>query len=405
MTMKCLIKRQEVISAKNILLVLGEYIWQREVIPPEIDELIALLNEANEFDTELAPVLALAATTGLRRGELSGLTSRSRRLRLAPLARRHGRQRRWRHRRDQDDEDPPGTLAEHRPGYYHDARSPPRRNGRPRRNTRYRGRRRRVRVLAGARLLGADATRVHDPPHATAPDNARSHQRERRGIDPCTPQVHKNRARPSAVGKGTPFKSCSRTTRSAVHPPTSRLPSTLGVWTSRNTRSSTLSSAARSSIVFSQATSQVFDSPKRFLTSAAISTSPCAACFLILPSNRVHQSSGVGSTPTSMPSYFATVRRMRPVATHVCSAAIWHPLLPIRLACPLTKQSTTPLGSTVAIPFDCQKGIDRTPPKRFVRMWRPDVLRFQRPVSGERRRLLQDHESRARYWCTADVDP
>lgn len=46
---------------------------KREVIPPEIDDLIALLNAANEFDTELAPVLALAATTGLRRGELSGL--------------------------------------------------------------------------------------------------------------------------------------------------------------------------------------------------------------------------------------------------------------------------------------------------------------------------------------------
>ena len=46
---------------------------KREVIPPEINDLIALLNAANEFDTELAPVLALAATTGLRRGELSGL--------------------------------------------------------------------------------------------------------------------------------------------------------------------------------------------------------------------------------------------------------------------------------------------------------------------------------------------
>ena len=38
-------------------------------------------------------------------------------------------------------------------------------------------------------------------------------------------------------------------------------------------------------------------------------------------------------------------------------------------------------------------------------MWRPDVLGFQRPVSGERGRLQQDHGSCALSWCTADVDP
>ncbi len=46
---------------------------KREVVPPEIDELIKLLNDANQHDMVLAPVLALAATTGMRRGELSGL--------------------------------------------------------------------------------------------------------------------------------------------------------------------------------------------------------------------------------------------------------------------------------------------------------------------------------------------
>ncbi len=46
---------------------------KREAIPPEIDELISLLSSANEHEPDLAPVLSLAATTGLRRGELAGL--------------------------------------------------------------------------------------------------------------------------------------------------------------------------------------------------------------------------------------------------------------------------------------------------------------------------------------------
>jgi integrase len=45
----------------------------REVMPPEIDELVALLNGAAEHAPDIAPVLSLAATTGMRRGELSGL--------------------------------------------------------------------------------------------------------------------------------------------------------------------------------------------------------------------------------------------------------------------------------------------------------------------------------------------
>ncbi len=44
-----------------------------EVVPPEVEELIALLNGAVEHTPDIAPVLSLAATTGMRRGELSGL--------------------------------------------------------------------------------------------------------------------------------------------------------------------------------------------------------------------------------------------------------------------------------------------------------------------------------------------
>ncbi|MFN0091574.1 MAG: tyrosine-type recombinase/integrase [Acidimicrobiales bacterium] len=47
---------------------------------PELDELLRLLNGAEDHDPELAPVLKLGATTGMRRGELSGL--RRDRLRL-----------------------------------------------------------------------------------------------------------------------------------------------------------------------------------------------------------------------------------------------------------------------------------------------------------------------------------
>ena len=44
-----------------------------EVVPPEVEELVALLNAAVERIPDVAPVLSLAATTGMRRGELSGL--------------------------------------------------------------------------------------------------------------------------------------------------------------------------------------------------------------------------------------------------------------------------------------------------------------------------------------------
>ncbi|MDQ3979957.1 MAG: tyrosine-type recombinase/integrase [Actinomycetota bacterium] len=44
-----------------------------EVVPPEVEDLVALLNSAAEHIPDVAPVLSLAATTGMRRGELSGL--------------------------------------------------------------------------------------------------------------------------------------------------------------------------------------------------------------------------------------------------------------------------------------------------------------------------------------------
>ena len=45
----------------------------RHTTAPELDELLRLLATADEHDEVLAPVLKLAASTGLRRGELSGL--------------------------------------------------------------------------------------------------------------------------------------------------------------------------------------------------------------------------------------------------------------------------------------------------------------------------------------------
>ncbi len=52
----------------------------RRTVAPELDELRFLLDQARTLDPEFAPVLLLAATTGMRRGELSGL--RRDRLRL-----------------------------------------------------------------------------------------------------------------------------------------------------------------------------------------------------------------------------------------------------------------------------------------------------------------------------------
>lgn len=45
----------------------------QEVVPPEVDDLVALLDAAAERIPDVAPVLSLAATTGMRRGELAGL--------------------------------------------------------------------------------------------------------------------------------------------------------------------------------------------------------------------------------------------------------------------------------------------------------------------------------------------
>ena len=45
----------------------------RRTVAPEVKELLALLDEAAASDPEFSPVLTLAATTGMRRGELAGL--------------------------------------------------------------------------------------------------------------------------------------------------------------------------------------------------------------------------------------------------------------------------------------------------------------------------------------------
>ena len=45
----------------------------KETTPPELSELIEVLNAADEHDPGLAPILKLGAVTGMRRGELSGL--------------------------------------------------------------------------------------------------------------------------------------------------------------------------------------------------------------------------------------------------------------------------------------------------------------------------------------------
>lgn len=46
---------------------------KRTTTAPEAEELVRLLNGADERDPDIAPVLKLAATTGMRRGELAGL--------------------------------------------------------------------------------------------------------------------------------------------------------------------------------------------------------------------------------------------------------------------------------------------------------------------------------------------
>jgi len=45
----------------------------RTTTTPEVDELLRILDGADERDPDIAPILKLAATTGMRRGELAGL--------------------------------------------------------------------------------------------------------------------------------------------------------------------------------------------------------------------------------------------------------------------------------------------------------------------------------------------
>jgi integrase len=49
----------------------------RETVPPEVDEVALLLGTAFEVVPEVAEVLVLAATTGMRRGELVGIRESS----------------------------------------------------------------------------------------------------------------------------------------------------------------------------------------------------------------------------------------------------------------------------------------------------------------------------------------
>ncbi|MEZ5330452.1 MAG: hypothetical protein R2991_00025 [Thermoanaerobaculia bacterium] len=46
---------------------------RKTVATPQLDELVNILNGADNLDPELAPILKLAATTGMRRAELAGL--------------------------------------------------------------------------------------------------------------------------------------------------------------------------------------------------------------------------------------------------------------------------------------------------------------------------------------------
>ncbi len=46
---------------------------RRTTVTPELDELVTILNGADEHHPDLSPILNLAATTGMRRGELAGL--------------------------------------------------------------------------------------------------------------------------------------------------------------------------------------------------------------------------------------------------------------------------------------------------------------------------------------------
>ncbi|MDP9387033.1 MAG: hypothetical protein M3Q48_03705 [Actinomycetota bacterium] len=57
----------------------------RETVTPEVEEVALLLGTAFEVVPEVAEVLALAATTGMRRGELVGIRKSALRLKEAQL--------------------------------------------------------------------------------------------------------------------------------------------------------------------------------------------------------------------------------------------------------------------------------------------------------------------------------
>jgi len=52
----------------------------REIVPPEVEEVALLLSTAFEVVPDIAEILVLGATTGMRRGELVGIRASSLRL-------------------------------------------------------------------------------------------------------------------------------------------------------------------------------------------------------------------------------------------------------------------------------------------------------------------------------------
>lgn len=148
----------------------------KPTVTPELDELRILLEQARDFDSELAPVLLLAATTGIRRGELSGLRRDRLSLDRSELhversiseiegALEEKPTKTHRNRTVRLDQATVAFLQEHLAAM--DA---------PSRSLRARRRQRRLRLLHRARLLGTNAARIVDTPDATAPQTPRHHQ-------------------------------------------------------------------------------------------------------------------------------------------------------------------------------------------------------------------------------------
>ena len=101
----------------------------RRTTAPEIDELLTLLPEAARTDPDFSPVLTLAATTGMRRGELSTLRRKPPQPRPQPATGRTIDQRDQRRHRSQADQKPQHPNRSPRPGHRGLPPRPPRRHG------------------------------------------------------------------------------------------------------------------------------------------------------------------------------------------------------------------------------------------------------------------------------------